>query len=206
MKLKSKSLPIGQCHMQNAWQGTTGKISPQCVLGVLCLVLFLSVGMLFSNISIWELNCYKCEGSQVITIFEGKMYGRILFTLSSSLINAYYWRLWCKKGIYGQFYILDITFRGQMFGNKTFSYILLFKTWTSIHHLVKKTMISFSKAVKYFCFKLRYGQYKTRVSRQRWLDQCHQINEDLDFHKHHLLALSTYVQKCRLTRFNALYE
>ena len=67
-------------------------------------------------------------------------------------------------------------------------------------------MISFSKAVKYFCFKLRYGQYKTRVSRQRWLDQCHQINEDLDFHKHHLLALSTYVQKCRLTRFNALYE
>ena len=26
MKLKSKSLPIGQCHMQNAWQGTIGKI------------------------------------------------------------------------------------------------------------------------------------------------------------------------------------
>ena len=24
MKLKSKSLPIGQCHMPNAWQGTTG--------------------------------------------------------------------------------------------------------------------------------------------------------------------------------------
>ena len=28
MKLKSKSLPIGQCHMQNAWQGTKGK-SPE---------------------------------------------------------------------------------------------------------------------------------------------------------------------------------
>ena len=26
MKLKSKSLPIGQCHMLNAWQGTIGKI------------------------------------------------------------------------------------------------------------------------------------------------------------------------------------
>ena len=26
MKLKSKSLPIGQCHMQNAWQETIGKI------------------------------------------------------------------------------------------------------------------------------------------------------------------------------------
>ena len=26
MKLKSKSLPIGQCHMQSAWQGTTGKV------------------------------------------------------------------------------------------------------------------------------------------------------------------------------------
>ena len=34
----------------------------------------------------------------------------------------------CKKGIYGQFHILDITFRGQIFGNKTFSCILLFKT------------------------------------------------------------------------------
>ena len=37
-----------------------------------------------------ELNCYKCEGRQVITIFEGKMYSGILFTLSSSLIKAYY--------------------------------------------------------------------------------------------------------------------
>ena len=36
---------------------TLTKIGSQCVLGVLCLVLFLSVGMLFSNI--WELNCYK---------------------------------------------------------------------------------------------------------------------------------------------------
>ena len=35
------------------------KIGSQCVLGVLCLNLFLSVGMLFSNISIWELNCHK---------------------------------------------------------------------------------------------------------------------------------------------------
>ena len=35
------------------------KIGPQCVLGVLCLNLFLSVEMLFSNISVLELNCYK---------------------------------------------------------------------------------------------------------------------------------------------------
>ena len=35
------------------------KIGPQCVLGVLCIVLFLSVRMLFSNASIWELNCHK---------------------------------------------------------------------------------------------------------------------------------------------------
>ena len=33
------------------------------------------------------------------------------------------------------------------------------------------------------------SSYKTRVSRQWWLDQWHQINEDLDFPKHHLLAL-----------------
>ena len=96
------------------------KIGPQCVLGVLCWVLFLSVGMLFSNIRIWELNCYKCEHRQVITIFEGKLYGRILFTLSSSLIKACYWRLWCKKGIYGQFHKMDITFRGQFLEIKLF--------------------------------------------------------------------------------------
>ena len=35
-----------------------GKIGPQCVLWVLCLILFLSAGMLFSNISIWELTRY----------------------------------------------------------------------------------------------------------------------------------------------------
>ena len=35
------------------------KIGPQCVLGVLSLIFFLSVGMLLSNISIWELTCYK---------------------------------------------------------------------------------------------------------------------------------------------------
>ena len=48
------------------------KIGPQCVLGVLCLILFLSVGMLFSNISIWELTCYKWKGRQVITIFQDR--------------------------------------------------------------------------------------------------------------------------------------
>ena len=30
MKLKSKSLPIGQCHMQNAWQGAIGKSRISC--------------------------------------------------------------------------------------------------------------------------------------------------------------------------------
>ena len=39
--------------------GQCRKIGPQCVLGILCLVLFLSDRMLFSNVSIWELNCYK---------------------------------------------------------------------------------------------------------------------------------------------------
>ena len=48
------------------------KISLQCILGVLCLVSFLSVGMLFSNINIWELNCFKYEGRQVITILREK--------------------------------------------------------------------------------------------------------------------------------------
>ena len=48
------------------------KIGPQCVLGVLCVILFLLVGMLFSNISIWELTCYKWKGRQVITIFKDR--------------------------------------------------------------------------------------------------------------------------------------
>ena len=55
------------------------------------------------------------------------MYGRILFTLSSSLIKAYNGRFSSKKGIYGQFHIMDITFREQFFGKKTFSCMLLFK-------------------------------------------------------------------------------
>ena len=63
------------------------KIGPQHVLGVLCLILFLSVGMLFLNISIWEMNCYKWKGRQVITIFKWNMYGKIcLLILSLSLV------------------------------------------------------------------------------------------------------------------------
>ena len=50
------------------------KIGPQCVLGVLCLVLFHSVGMLFSNISIWELNCYKGEGRQGKNAWQNTVY------------------------------------------------------------------------------------------------------------------------------------
>ena len=47
---------------------------------------FISFGMLFSAISVWELNCYKRKGRQVITTLKWKMSGRILFTLSLSLI------------------------------------------------------------------------------------------------------------------------
>ena len=82
----------------------------------------------------------------------------------------------------------------------------VFNTWYFTITRKKNYDFILKSCQKYFCFKLCYGQYKTRVSRQWWLDQWHQINEDLDFPKHHLLALSTYVQKCRLTRFNALYE
>ena len=69
------------------------KIGPQCVLGVLCLNLFLSDGMLFSNISIWELNYYKWKVRQVITTYKWKRYGRILLTCFISNNN---WRLSCK--------------------------------------------------------------------------------------------------------------
>ena len=103
-------------------------IGPQCVLGVLCLILFLSVGMLFSNISMWELNCYKWKGRPVITTLKWKMYGRMLFTYFISHNN---WRLSCKKGVYGQFHVTDIT--GQIFGTKTFplclKFVQVFITW-----------------------------------------------------------------------------
>ena len=86
-----------------------------------------------------------------------------------------------------------------------------FKIWTSIYRMAlnyqqKRNSDFILKSPQYFCFKLCYGQYKTRVSRRWLLDQWYQINEELDFPKHNLLALNTYVQKCRLTRFNALYE
>ena len=103
-------------------------IGLQCVIGVLCLILFLSVGMLFSNISSWQLNCYKWKGGQVITIFKWKCmtkYVNLLYLYL--LLTSNNWRLFCKKGVYGQFHVTDITFRGQMFGNKTFSYKFFLK-------------------------------------------------------------------------------
>ena len=97
------------------------KIGPQCVLEVLRLNLFLSVGMLFSNISIWEFNWYKWKGRQVITTFKWKMYGRILFTYRYVIfISNNNWRFLCKKGIHGQFHITDNTFRGQILKLKLF--------------------------------------------------------------------------------------
>ena len=74
--------------------------------------------------------------------------------------------------------ITDITFRGQIFGNKTFPFIfsskqVLFKTCTRIFHMVltisrKDPLISICE---YFCSKCHYGHYKTRVSRHSgcWL-------------------------------------
>ena len=48
------------CHRESECLSQIKKIGPQCVLGVLFLIkLFLSVGILFSNASICELNCYK---------------------------------------------------------------------------------------------------------------------------------------------------
>ena len=46
----------GKLEMKLKYEETSAelKIGPQCVHGVLCLVLFLLVRMMFSNISIWE--------------------------------------------------------------------------------------------------------------------------------------------------------
>ena len=49
--------------------------------------------MLSSIVSIWELNCYKWEVSQVVTIFNWEMYGRILFTYLDYLFTIYLLRL-----------------------------------------------------------------------------------------------------------------
>ena len=98
------------------WLNTLGKIGLQCVLGVLCLNLLLLVGMLSSNISIWELNYYKWKGRQVITTFKWKMYGRILFTYFTFISNNN-WSLLYKKCIHGQSHV---TFRCQILELKLF--------------------------------------------------------------------------------------
>ena len=95
------------------------KIGPQCVLGVLCLNLVLSDGMLFSDISIWELNYCKWTVRQVITTFKWKMYGRILFSYFIFISNNNL-SLLCKKGVHGQSHVTDITFRGQILELKLF--------------------------------------------------------------------------------------
>ena len=116
--------------------------------------------MLFSNISMWELNCYKWKGRPVITTLKWKMYGRMLFTYFISHNN---WRLSCKKGVYGQFHVTDIT--GQIFGTKTFplclKFVQVFITW----YQQKRNSDCILKSCQYFCFKLCYGHYKTRVTR-----------------------------------------
>ena len=67
---------------------------------VLCLHLFLSDGMLFANISIWELNYYQWKVRQVITTFKWKMSGRILFTYFT-FISDNNLSLLCKKAYMG---------------------------------------------------------------------------------------------------------
>ena len=102
---------------------------------VLCLKLFLSDGMLFSNISIWELNYYKRKVRQVIRTFMWKMYGRILLTyfiFLSFVQKGCTWAIPCYR-----YHI-----QRANFGTKTLSYILLlsnfflFKICTSIHHKI----------------------------------------------------------------------
>ena len=143
--------------------------------------------MLFSPFCIWELNCYKWKDRQVITTCKWKMYGIILFTYFIFISNNN-WRLSCKKGVHGQFYVTDVTFRGQILGTKTLSYILLlsnflFKIRTSIHHMVlnylqKRHSDFILKSSQYFCFKLCYGHYKTRVSRH---SDCWINNNDIKY-------------------------
>ena len=82
------------------------KIGPQCVLGVLCLNLFLSDGMLFSNIRIWELNYYKWKVRQVITTYKWKMHGIVLFTYFIFISNNSL-SLLCKKGVHGQSHVTE---------------------------------------------------------------------------------------------------
>ena len=67
---------------------------------VLCLNLFLSDGMLFANLSIWELNYYQWKVRQVITTFKWKMSGRILFTYFI-FISDNNLSLLCKKAYMG---------------------------------------------------------------------------------------------------------
>ena len=133
------------------------KNSSACILGVLCLNLFLLVGMLFSPISIWELNCYKWKDRQVITTFKWKMYGRILFTYFIFISNNNS----CKKGVHRQFHVTDITFRGQILELKLFltyfpytifcsKFLQVFITWYLT--ISRKETDFILKSCQYFCF------------------------------------------------------
>ena len=126
--------------------------------------------MLFSPISIWELNCYKWKDRQVITTFKWKMYGKILFTYFIFISNNNS----CKKGVHGQFHVTDITFRGQILELKLFltyfpyaifcsKFLQVFKTWYLT--ISRKETDFILKSCQYLCFKLCYRHYKTRVSR-----------------------------------------
>ena len=112
--------------------------------------------MLFSNISIWELNYYKWKGWQVSTILSVKCKEEYcLLTLSLSVIT-----IEGEKGIYGQFHI---TFRGQIFGN-SLKFVQVFITWyVTISR--KENLITHSKAVNIFVSNSITDITNNRVSR-----------------------------------------
>ena len=95
-----------------------GKIGPQCVLWVLCLILFLSVGMLFSNISIWELTRYKWKGRKVITTFKDRT-ENIWQNLGKALLYLNVYVAVCAQG-YRLFCVMYMPLFGLVQGDHGF--------------------------------------------------------------------------------------
>ena len=108
MKLKSKSLPIGQCHMQNAWQGKIGKIQ-----NIMSLLLFTVQKIRHDLVGVWvteltllicsqfslQSNCHKMlwlyiDKSQLQSRVSAEFYGNSIRRTLYRGISVYPYRVW----------------------------------------------------------------------------------------------------------------
>ena len=139
--------------------------------------------MLFSNISIWELNCYKWEGRQGENLWQNTVY--FIFTSTKGLLLKVFEQerhIWAIPH-YGHY------IQRAIFWKKTFSYMLLFKVpvaskflfsyvivyitqWTSVKTKIDldkmQSLLEVSKTFKFAAILVHHSHQSSLVWNELW--------------------------------------